>query len=240
MNAPFSLFRLIGAHRGLLPAFLLGAAMCDSPAQSGLAIDNLAVEENGAFTFEGIRFSLVAFGMAWERSAQKDAIPADGYPETSGTAWAVSETLAVRNTDVPLEIRQQIAADGSGGFTVEYEVSFPSPGGLAMKDLALEVTLPVRDAQGREILLDGTAHVLPPEPDTMVVLPTIRAASLQLPAPEGTLLIEPDMPMPVRVEGLRAWKHPVQAYSVRIQFPLAGGILKTSSLRLRVSHSPTR
>jgi len=216
----------------VLPALCLPLL---APAASSVGeIKALKVESGGAFTFDGLSFSLLHFAMGWERTPQTAAMPAPGHPREEGPAWLWQGSLLTRNETVPLALRQRIVASGDRAFEVGYEVEHPS--GLPTREFALEIRLPAPETAGRPIVFDNDVRELPVRADGMAVVPGVRARTLRLPSMSGSLVIESDDPMRIRVEDMRAWKYPTFDYRVRIRFPSGADTLKSSSLRVRVRH----
>lgn len=197
-------------------------------AQGGPEIEKLTLKESGDFAFDGLDFALVQFGPAWERVYQKNLSIENGSPIKDEKSWEVRGTLPVKGSDSLLAVRQQVVASDNAAFGVSYQIALPDSWNDTIKELAIDIRLPLSDAGGRPILLDGEPFRLPADTGDMVVLPGARVTSLTLPSATGSILVEGSGPMTVRVEDMRAWKYPSLDYRVRIQFPLSAGISHTA------------
>lgn len=220
-----------------LPALLLPALASAAPSTTG--IKSLRLEEaTGVFSFDGLTFGLLHFAQGWERTGQSAATPEPGHPRQKGAAWEWRGTMLPRNTARPISLHQRLVARDERSFDLDYRAEHPE--GVPTREFSLDIRLPATETAGRPMEFDGVPLDLPAEVGAMVVVSTKRAHSIRLPSAQGSILIESDESLLVRVEDMRAWKYPTFDFRVRIQFPSSAGTLHGASLGLRLRHEDQR
>jgi hypothetical protein len=200
------------------PQFALFSLLLSLHAQPARAIDAppppppplLSVDPTGSFVLDGIPFTLAHYDHQWIRttlSALKPD-PAATVPHVVGT-WTVHGTLPIK--DKSLSLDGQITRSGDRQYHLLYKATLAD--GLPTEVVAIEMDLPISQAAGKQILVDGQALTLPTDSVAAQHLLMQKAAKLIVPSSTGIITVEGNLDVYVQDE--RQWNG--DTYKIRLE-----------------------
>jgi len=200
-------------------------------------VQTLEVQPSGTFVFDGVDFSLMHFTPEWVGTPQGRLRPASGFPRLDGETWEVKGGLAIRGTPTPLEITERLTKIGPHALGADYVVK--NSEGIATREMALQVALPLDLAAGRALTVGGEEVALPAAFSRRQIFedPIGKEQLLVLPSATGTLEIKGVFS--VLIQDQRQWKQD-GGYTVRLRFARTDDPLQKAALQVTVRHSPWR
>jgi hypothetical protein len=207
-----------------------GPASVQKPPRRAPSV--LYPEKSGAFELGGLRYLVVHDDGAGNLTEQGVAVrPAPGYPRRGGSGWEMVGQFQAQAGS--FDYQQTLKR--VDGRTVSFQAAARSEAGIQTKSLALWVGLPVGWYADRAILVDGSPVQLkgPIRPNGEETFLSSRSASrLEIPGPDGRTVIEG--PMVLTMQDNRG--HGAGSYTVRLGFGPDQGLLKQSSLELKLTY----
>ncbi len=206
-------------------------------AEKVSGVEGLVLRPSGAFTFDGLEVELIHFTPEWAGAPQGHARVEEGYPRKEAGGWETRARLGIRGNESPLMIKERLEEIDGNTFRADYLVE--NEGGMATKELALQVTLPLEVAVGRALAANGDEIVLPTvfSRRQIFVDPMTKEQVLVLPSATGSVEIRGDFSF--LVQDQRQWKQD-GGYSLRMRFVLPEESLRKAELKVTLRHAPWR
>ncbi len=194
-------------------------------------ITGLKISDNGEFQSDGVRFSVVHYGLDWTYTGQSGLEVSPGFPKVSRDTWEIQGTLQPAEVAGPIHLSQKIEKlkERGEGFRVSYEAAHEAQ--LPTRLLCVAITIPADAGAGKPVTLGGQTLDLPVELGGAVLSNRVEVDRFILPTRAGTLEITGER---LKVEVLDNRTSGSKQFSVRVAFPVTGKKLTDSNLSLTV------